>query len=46
MEGDWLQYLKLLKEAGVENYMLEFMHDDKIESLCETADALRAILGA
>ena len=41
MESDWLQYLKLLKDAGVENYMLEFMHDGSIESLPETAKTLK-----
>jgi len=40
MEGDWLQYLDVLKNAGVENYMLEFMHDGSIESLYETAKTL------
>ena len=40
----WREYTGLLGKDLP--YMLEFMHDDKIESLCETADALRAILGA
>ena len=44
MEGDWLQYLKLLKEAGVESYMLEFMHDHKFESLPQTAKTLKTWL--
>jgi len=44
MEGDWLQYLQLLKNAGVENYMLEFMHDHKLDSLPQTAKTLRAWL--
>lgn len=44
MEGDWLQYLKLLKDAGVENYMLEFMHDHKLESLPQTAKTLKTWL--
>lgn len=41
MEEDWKQYLTLLKTAGVENYMLEFMHDNALESLAETANTLK-----
>ena len=40
MQEDWLQYLEILKNAGVENYMLEFMHDNALESLAETAKTL------
>ena len=40
MESDWKQYLAILKNAGVENYMLEFMHDNALESLAETAQTL------
>ncbi len=36
----WLQYLDILKKAGIENYMLEFMHDHRLESLNETANTL------
>lgn len=39
----WREYVALLGRDMP--YMLEFMHDDRIESLCEAADALRAILG-
>lgn len=43
--GDaWRQYLPLLKQAGVRNYMLEFMHDHRIESLPETANTLKTWL--
>lgn len=41
MQEDWKQYLKILKNAGVENYMLEFMHDNALESLAETAKTLK-----
>lgn len=40
MEDHWKQYLEILKPAGVCNYMLEFMHDHRIESLPETAKTL------
>lgn len=41
MESDWKQYLAILKKAGVENYMLEFMHDNALETLQETANTLK-----
>lgn len=37
----WRQYLAILKKAGIENYMLEFMHDHRLESLPETANTLK-----
>ena len=40
-ESDWLQYIKLLSDKDV-NYMLEFMHDDNIETLKETAATLKS----
>ena len=41
--GIWTRYLAPF--AGTDtSLMLEFMHDDKLETLCETADALRAIV--
>ena len=36
---DWKQYISLLKEKEL-SYMLEFMHDDDINTLKETADTL------
>ncbi len=39
----WCKYLSFFKGSDV-SLMLEFMHDDRIESLAETADALRAIV--
>ena len=44
MEGDWKQYLTLLKAAGVENYMLEFMHNNSLDSLGETTKTLKSWL--
>lgn len=41
MQEEWLQYLEILKNAGVENYMLEFMHDNALESLSETVRTLK-----
>ena len=40
MEDQWQQYLSLLKPAGVPNYMLEFMHDHRLDSLPATAKTL------
>ncbi len=42
-EKKWREYIKLLSEKEL-NYMLEFMHDDKIETLCETAKTLKSWL--
>ena len=39
----WAKYLALFRGEKV-NLMLEFMHDDKLETLAETADALRSIV--
>lgn len=39
-EGEWLEYIRLLKSKEL-CYMLEFMHDDKIETLKETAKTLK-----
>jgi sugar phosphate isomerase/epimerase len=41
--NEWRQYIDLLSEKNV-NYMLEFMHDDKIETLNETASTLKGWL--
>ena len=41
--SDWKQYVELLREKEL-NYMLEFMHDDKIETLPETAKILKSWL--
>ena len=38
-ESDWKKYIELLSKKDL-NYMLEFMHDDKIETLKETANTL------
>lgn len=40
-QAAWSQYLKLLKQKDGLAYMLEFMHDDAIESLQETAATLK-----
>lgn len=40
-QAAWHQYLNLLKQKGGLAYMLEFMHDDTIESLKETAATLK-----
>ena len=42
-ECDWKQYIGLLKSKEL-NYMLEFMHDDNIETLGETAKTLKSWL--
>lgn len=42
-ENEWREYVKLLSVKDL-NYMLEFMHDDKIETLAETADTLKSWL--
>jgi len=39
-EEAWKRYINLLSEKEL-NYMLEFMHDDKIETLKETAAVLK-----
>lgn len=39
-ERDWLEYIRLLSEKPI-NYMLEFMHDGRIETLKETAKILK-----
>ena len=39
----WCRYLAPFVGTDT-SLMLEFMHDDKLETLCETADALRAIV--
>ena len=39
-EKNWLEYIKLLSEKEL-GYMLEFMHDDNIETLKETAQTLK-----
>ncbi len=38
-ESDWKKYIELLRAKEL-NYMLEFMHDDNIETLGETARTL------
>lgn len=40
LESDWAQYVELLSAKDL-NYMLEFMHDDSIETLAETAATLK-----
>ena len=40
-QASWRQYLNLLKQKDGLSYMLEFMHDDRIESLKETAATLK-----
>ena len=40
-ESDWKKYMELLREKDL-NYMLELMHDDKIETLEETAKTLKS----
>ncbi len=42
-EAAWKKYIKLLSEKEL-YYMLEFMHDDKIETLKETASTLNSWL--
>ena len=42
-ENDWKRYVELLKPMNP-NFMLEFMHDDKIETLEETAKTLNTWL--
>ena len=42
-EKNWLEYIKLLSKKDL-NYMLEFMHDDNIETLKETAATLKSWL--
>jgi sugar phosphate isomerase/epimerase len=39
-EGSWKKYIKLLSQKNDIHYMLEFMHDDNIETLKETAATL------
>ena len=39
-EKSWREYIKLLSKKEL-NYMLEFMHDDNIETLKETAKTLK-----
>ncbi len=41
--SDWKKYVELLREKEL-NYMLEFMHDDRIETLPETARILKSWL--
>ncbi len=43
-EAEWKQYIELLSCKDL-TYMLEFMHDNKIETLKETARTLRSWLG-
>ena len=43
LESDWKQYINLLSSKNI-NYMLEFMHDDNIETLRETAKTLNSWL--
>ncbi len=43
-ECEWKQYIELLSKKEL-CYMLEFMHDDNIETLKETASVLRGWLG-
>ena len=38
-ESDWKKYIELLADKDI-SYMLEFMHDDRIETLSETAKVL------
>ena len=40
LESDWMEYIELLSSKDL-NYMLEFMHDDNIETLTETAATLK-----
>lgn len=40
LESEWEEYIKLLSAKDL-NYMLEFMHDDNIETLKETAATLK-----
>lgn len=42
-EAAWREYIKLLSAKEL-NYMLEFMHDDKIETLGETTATLKSWL--
>lgn len=42
-EKEWREYINLLSVKDL-NYMLEFMHDDKIETLEETAKTLKSWL--
>jgi hypothetical protein len=42
-KSDWKKYIELLSKKEL-NYMLEFMHDDDIETLEETAKVLKAWL--
>ena len=39
LESEWAEYIKLLPEKDI-NYMLEFMHDNDINTLKETAETL------
>ena len=41
---EWEVYVRLLKEAGVKNYMLEFMPDNNIDSLKGEAQTLKELL--
>lgn len=41
--SDWKKYIELLRQKEL-NYMLEFMHDDRIETLPETAKILKSWL--
>ncbi len=41
--NEWEKYIELLSEKDL-NYMLEFMHDGKIETLKETAEVLHSWL--
>lgn len=42
-ENDWKEYINLFSKKEL-NYMLEFMHDDNIETLKETASVLKSWL--
>lgn len=40
-KNEWKEYLRILKTKDDIHYMLEFMHDGRIESLKETAEELK-----
>ncbi len=40
----WEQYLAILKNGGVQNYFLEFMHDNRLETMPQTAQTLKSWL--
>lgn len=42
-ESDWKKYIEILSKKQL-NYMLEFMHDDNIDTLKETAEVLKTWL--